>query len=394
MYPAGLLGEALDPMLPTARSRGRYSRAQPLCYLEPEAAATPIILLHGYFHNRSGFLVMRRALSRYGFRHVFTMNYNVIGHDVEELAAQLKGYVENVLNRTGATRVHLVGHSLGGLVARTYVQEIGGDERVHTCITLGTPHQGTYAAWAGRGRAARQIRPRSELLDRLDEPRSRHRSLRLLLFEPRPARDPGVQREAHHAGSGSDEHPHEGSRAHQLPALGRADPFGRQHAFEPRRHRAGERNAAPEADERQAERSRVRRTQLVLVRRHVRRLVLLPPARETLPHRLQDRERDDGEQRGGRGSEIEAHPNGEPNRGRDPQACGGREPANRRAVSQDRPAAEEPDPDDDLAGDASHVGVHRRDRLSSGEILEPERADECEQARAERDEHVGRKRAG
>ena len=168
MYPAGLLSEALDPDASSGSLRGRYSPALPLCYLEPEAAATPIVLLHGYFHNRSGFLVMRRAFRKHGFRHVFTMNYNVIGHDVEELAAQLRGYIETVLNRTGATRVHLVGHSLGGLVARTYVQELGGDERVHTCITMGTPHTGTYAAWAGRGRAARQIRPRSELLDRLE----------------------------------------------------------------------------------------------------------------------------------------------------------------------------------------------------------------------------------
>jgi pimeloyl-ACP methyl ester carboxylesterase len=168
MYPAGVLGEAFEPESSSGSLRGRYARSLPFHYLEPEAAATPIILLHGYFHNRSGFLVMRRAFRRHGFRHVHTMNYNVIGHDVEELAAQLSGYVERVLNRTGATRVHLVGHSLGGLVARTYVQEYGGDSRVHTCITLGTPHNGTYAAWMGRGRAARQIRPRSELLDRLD----------------------------------------------------------------------------------------------------------------------------------------------------------------------------------------------------------------------------------
>ena len=167
MYPAGLLGEALEQDTSGA-FRGRFARELPLCYLEPEAAATPIILLHGYFHNRSGFLVMRRALRRNGFRHVHTMNYNVIGHEIEELASQLSGYVENILNRTGATRVHLVGHSLGGLVARTYVQEFGGDKRVHTCITLGTPHSGTYAAWMGRGRAARQLRPRSELLERLE----------------------------------------------------------------------------------------------------------------------------------------------------------------------------------------------------------------------------------
>lgn len=168
MYPAGLISEALDTDASPGSLKGRYSRQLPFCYLEPEAAATPIILLHGYFHNRSGFLVMRRALRRHGFRHVFTMNYNVIGHDVEELAAQLGGYIENVLNRTGATRVHLVGHSLGGLVARTYVQELRGEDRVHTCITLGTPHSGTYAAWMGRGRAARQIRPRSALIDRLN----------------------------------------------------------------------------------------------------------------------------------------------------------------------------------------------------------------------------------
>jgi len=167
MYPAGLLSEAFEQDASGAFG-GRFSRELPLCYLEPEAAATPIILLHGYFHNRSGFLVMRRALRRNGFRHVHTMNYNVIGHEVEELASQLSGYVENILNRTGATRVHLVGHSLGGLVARTYVQEFGGDKRVHTCITMGTPHAGTYAAWAGRGRAARQLRPRSELLERLN----------------------------------------------------------------------------------------------------------------------------------------------------------------------------------------------------------------------------------
>jgi triacylglycerol lipase len=168
LYPAGLLGEALDPDPGTGALRGRFSRTLPLRYLDPEAAATPIILLHGYFHNRSGFLVIRRSLRRVGFRHVQTMNYNVIGHDIEELAAQLGGYVERVLSLTGATRCHLVGHSLGGLVARTYVQEQGGADRVHTCITMGTPHRGTYAAWMGRGRAARQIRPGSALLERLE----------------------------------------------------------------------------------------------------------------------------------------------------------------------------------------------------------------------------------
>ena len=163
MYPVGVMSDALK-MEDAVRLGDRYTPQLPLRYLDPHAASTPIILLHGYFHNRSGFLVMRRALKRFGFRFVDTMNYNAIGHDVQELAAQLAARVDHVLERTGATQVHLVGHSLGGIVARYYVQKLGGDEKVHTCITLGSPHKGTHAAYIGRGRAARQLRPGSSFL--------------------------------------------------------------------------------------------------------------------------------------------------------------------------------------------------------------------------------------
>lgn len=166
-YPAGVLKEARGEPDDAAGSDGRFSRALPLRYLDPEAAATPIVLIHGYFHNRSAFLMMRRALRRAGFRSVTTLNYKALGSDVEGLAGVLGAHVDRVLAETGATRVHLIGHSLGGLVARAYVQLRDGAEKVHTCITLGTPHGGTYAAFAGRGKAARDLRPGSPLLRRL-----------------------------------------------------------------------------------------------------------------------------------------------------------------------------------------------------------------------------------
>jgi pimeloyl-ACP methyl ester carboxylesterase len=112
-------------------------------------------------------MVMRRALRRFGFRTVDTMNYNVVGHDIPALAAQLADHVEQVRATAGATKVHLVCHSLGGLVARYYIQVLGGHEHVHTCVTLGTPHQGTHAAWIAKGKAARQLRPGSPLLQTL-----------------------------------------------------------------------------------------------------------------------------------------------------------------------------------------------------------------------------------
>lgn len=166
LYPVGVLSDALE-VADDVRLGDRFSRQVPLAYLDPEAAATPVILLHGYFHNRSAFMVMRNRLKRVGFRTVTTMNYNVIGHDIPELAEQLYGYVERVCENAGAHKVHLIGHSLGGIVARYYIQMLGGEDRVLTCITLGSPHQGTYAAFVGRGRAARQLRPGSPILEQL-----------------------------------------------------------------------------------------------------------------------------------------------------------------------------------------------------------------------------------
>jgi pimeloyl-ACP methyl ester carboxylesterase len=63
--------------------------------------------------------------------------------------------------------VHLVGHSLGGIIARWYVQERGGDAAVDTAITVASPHQGTLAALLPFGRTAQQLRPGSWVLRRL-----------------------------------------------------------------------------------------------------------------------------------------------------------------------------------------------------------------------------------
>ena len=167
MYPVGLLSEALE--LDERSTFGNLSaRSLALPNLNCDAASTPIIMLHGYLHNRSGFMVMRRNLRRSGFRFVDTMNYNVIGNDIPRLAKQLAKRVEDDLQATGADKVYLIGHSYGGLIARYYIQELGGDQTVHTCVTMGTPHGGTYAAWVGRGRGAKALRPGSEFLLRLN----------------------------------------------------------------------------------------------------------------------------------------------------------------------------------------------------------------------------------
>jgi hypothetical protein len=78
--------------------------------------------------------------------------------------------IEAVCEASGSDQIHVIGHSLGGLIARYYIQRLGGDERVHTCVTLGTPHQGTMAARLLPWPLVKQVRPDSELMSELAEP--------------------------------------------------------------------------------------------------------------------------------------------------------------------------------------------------------------------------------
>ena len=90
---------------------------------------------------------------------VLAINYSPLTSDVRLAATNLATRVEQICAETGFERIHLIGHSMGGLVARYYVQRLDGDARVHTLVTLGTPHGGTKAARLVPHRLARQLRP-------------------------------------------------------------------------------------------------------------------------------------------------------------------------------------------------------------------------------------------
>ncbi len=72
---------------------------------------------------------------------------------VEESARNyLVPWIDRAKKATGADKVILIGHSMGGLVARSYIQSSAYRNDVDRLITLGTPHRGSaeaYTAWAG-----------------------------------------------------------------------------------------------------------------------------------------------------------------------------------------------------------------------------------------------------
>jgi hypothetical protein len=169
MYPLG----ARPPVLrldPRLRPGEQPAAVRALFADDPLAARTPVLLVHGLVDNRSVFSVMQRSLRRRGFADVCTWNYSPLLTDIARGAADLGAHVERICAQTGHDRVHVVGHSLGGLIARYFVQRQGGDRRVESLVTLGTPHQGSLLAHVVPTPLIRQLRPGSPLLRELAEP--------------------------------------------------------------------------------------------------------------------------------------------------------------------------------------------------------------------------------
>lgn len=170
MYPLGLAEERAREEVLRHNLEGLPPVQRGLFIGDVEAAGTPIILLHGVVDNRTIFTLLRRGLRRRGFGRVVALNYSPLSQDIRAVADRLATLVEEVCRETGYERVHVVGHSMGGLVGRYYVQRMGGHERVHTLVTLGSPHGGTAPARLVPIPVSRQMRPDSVIIRELDEP--------------------------------------------------------------------------------------------------------------------------------------------------------------------------------------------------------------------------------
>jgi triacylglycerol lipase len=106
----------------------------------PEARPgdTVVVLVHGFCASAGVFRPLRARLERETgarvatFTHAPCVGIRRIARSLSELVARIPL----------GTRITVVGHSLGGVVARWYVQEMGGHARVERTISLGSPFGG------------------------------------------------------------------------------------------------------------------------------------------------------------------------------------------------------------------------------------------------------------
>lgn len=126
--------------------------------------ARTVVFVHGLAANRSGFLPMQAYLRLHGHRRQIAISYRS-ANSIEALALRLKREIDALVH---GGRIDVVAHSMGGLVARFYLQQLGGARRVDRLITLGTPHQGTHAATFVPSALVRQLLPEGPFIRHLN----------------------------------------------------------------------------------------------------------------------------------------------------------------------------------------------------------------------------------
>jgi pimeloyl-ACP methyl ester carboxylesterase len=97
-----------------------------------------VVLVHGFFASAGVFRPLRARLEREATARVATFTH-APGAGVRRIAHKLATVIERIPR---SARVTIVGHSLGGIVARWYVQEMGGHARVAQTVSFASPFCG------------------------------------------------------------------------------------------------------------------------------------------------------------------------------------------------------------------------------------------------------------
>lgn len=125
----------------------------------------PVVLVHGYLCNHRIWDAPAGRLRRAGHA-VARLDLEPLVTSIDNYASLIEQAVTQLCRQTGAEKVALIGHSMGGLAIRAWMRAHGID-RVARVITLGTPHAGTQIAQLSHTANGKQMGWRSAWLQEL-----------------------------------------------------------------------------------------------------------------------------------------------------------------------------------------------------------------------------------
>ncbi len=144
-----------------------FTLLQPLARRPVYGAAAPgmpVLLVPGIYCNAGLWGWFRRRLAAHGVAGTWAVALEPPLAGIDELAQRLAEQIAHACAATGAARVVLVGHSMGGLVARACLRDPAARARIAKIVTLGTPHHGSILARWAAGRDGQELRQGSAWL--------------------------------------------------------------------------------------------------------------------------------------------------------------------------------------------------------------------------------------
>lgn len=121
----------------------------------PSSRQLPILFVHGINGEAANFDALKQRLVDDGWAadmlYAYTFeNAGQTGCNVDH-AADIEGWVNDILTTNAVDKVNVIAHSMGTLSSRYFVKMMGGTDKVARFITLGGMHHGLSSSCAGVG---------------------------------------------------------------------------------------------------------------------------------------------------------------------------------------------------------------------------------------------------
>ena len=111
-----------------------------------DSEQTPILLVHGWGTSGHSLAFIHFLLKQRGWKNIYCFSHTPLLTPADKLAGEVARKIEEVVRETGAEKIHIIGHSMGGILTRYAIKHLEVGKHIDTVITLGSPHMGSRVA--------------------------------------------------------------------------------------------------------------------------------------------------------------------------------------------------------------------------------------------------------
>jgi len=112
----------------------------------PELTHDPILFVHGYAGNGGNWQEVKARFAADGWQdfELYAYNYSFTASNTIN-AAEIRDQVNDIKQKTGATKVDIIAFSMGSVSSRYYLKNLDGVPSVDAWVSLAGPNHGTDA---------------------------------------------------------------------------------------------------------------------------------------------------------------------------------------------------------------------------------------------------------